>query len=120
MDKSNSISDERLHLHSLYYPSKDLDGLFEAASEYLKELENYKKREEDGLLLKPPCKLGSKFYYVCYDEIIEKEVYDISFTADGDIRISAGDGIYYYLGAYGDKIFFNRKDAKNEIKQIKG
>ena len=54
MDKSNPISDERLHLHSLYYPSKDLDGLFEVASKYLKELEDYKKQEEDGLLLKLP------------------------------------------------------------------
>lgn len=64
MNKSNSISEERLHLHSLYYPSKDLDGLFAAASGYLKELENYKKQEEDGLLLRLPCALGTPLYYI--------------------------------------------------------
>ena len=54
MNKSNSISDERLRLHSLYYPSRDLDGLFEAASGYLKELEEYKKQQEDEVLIKLP------------------------------------------------------------------
>ena len=100
-----------------------LDGECDSYERFLEtyyKLREYEDVEEDGFLRRLPCKLGSKFYYLCYDEILEKEVCDISFTADDDIKISSGDGVCYYLGKYGDRIFFNKEDAEKELEKIKG
>ena len=84
----------------------------EQYAEWLEELKMYRKLEEQGLLLRLPCKAGSTVYKIItqrdnFDDRAYKIVSAIEF------RISMIDEI-------GKTVFLTKEEAEQKLKEIKG
>lgn len=89
-----------------------------------KELEEYRKAEKQGLLLRLPCKAGDTVYLEAEyeNEITEGRVTEISVLPDGVciyIERENGSGCSdgYGVNDFGYDVFLKREDAEKAIKE---
>jgi len=104
----------------------------EGTVEDLLELMRYRRLEEQGLLIKMPCKPHTKVYeiYTKYDDKEDKyikgieELLLIRFGKNryNDYAVLKGeDGEdFVTLGQFGKTIFLTRKEAEKELERLKG
>ena len=88
-------------------------------SDVIDRLAELEDKIENGTLIELPCKFGDKFYLVYFDEIVEKEFYEIDITKD-EISVSDGCGCLYPVGEYGDMVRFTREEAEKRQKELYG
>ena len=79
--------------------------------------EEYKDAEEQGLLLRLPCKVGDTVYFVDFDEneYDEAIVESIEFGRNGFL-INSDCEIGTYLGA--EYLFLTKEEAEQALKQM--
>lgn len=95
--------------------------VFVEIAEKLEELKICKDLEEQGLLLKLPCKVGDKAYYLHKGGIDEVEVDSFVLNINLFVNIS------YYIGCdrFGKTLtpyktlFFTREEAEQALERIK-
>lgn len=91
----------------------------------IKKLANYEDLEEQGLLVRSPCKIGDKIYRVnvgAKNPIIEMEIIQIEIRGilyslkaiDKD-----GDELIYTSYSVGTTIFFNFEEAEKKLEELK-
>lgn len=94
--------------------------------EWLKELKKYKDAEEQGLLLRLPCKIGSTLYQPISNRINEYKVIGLCFD------ITRNEWMYevaYQIGlewhkttcdfdCINKKVFLTKKEAEQALKQM--
>jgi len=116
------------------HPVKDIDEL-----PYYKKLAAYEDDEEQGLLLRLPCKVGDTVYVVTspfnvfddieYDENMKEEVYEayvssVSFYKSGEqYRIYAKAtnhfiGVYFRKCDFGKTVFLKKSEAEAKLKEM--
>lgn len=95
-------------------------------------LKSYEDAEEQGLLLRPPCKVGDTLYRVnkgakepvimmrviqLYVKQLHKDrtVIRIDAINDNDMDESC-----YFLEDIGEKVFFTREEAETKLKEMEG
>ena len=86
------------------------------------KLAEYEDLEEQGLLLKLPCKIGDKAYYVHKGSIDEVEVDSFVLNVNLFVNVS------YYIGCdrFGKTLtpyktlFFTKEEAEKELKRLEG
>lgn len=85
--------------------------------EYLEQLKFYKNAEEQGLILRLPCKVGDTVYFVDFDEneYDEAIVESIEFGRNGFL-INSDCEIGTYLGA--EYLFLTKEEAEQALKQM--
>ena len=115
------------------------ENSYEYKGMLLKSLGKYEDAEEQGLLLRLPCKVGETVWVVTsqfnvfndieYDEDMKNEVYEafvssVTFYECGEqYRISA-KVTNHFIGAYfrkcdfGKTIFFNKDEAEDRLKEM--
>lgn len=71
------------------------------------KLKEYEDLEEQGLLLKLPCKVGDKYFRILYGEIYENE-----FNNRATMVSMLDDG------AFGKTVFLTKEDAEQELEKI--
>lgn len=104
----------------------DLYWLNEVA-ELLKELKSHKDAEEQGLLVRLPCKVGDTVYVPTRNFISELRITLISVdTSDGAMYFSwmLNAGIYPNLKGFsgyelGKTVFLAREEAEKKLKEMK-
>lgn len=103
----------------------------EQLAEWLEELKEYKELEEQGLLLKMPCKVGDTVWEV---QKIRKRIqpYEIISVNQGRMgylyfnwELKDGYGYYGNLKGFGTSdfnktIFLTKEAAENELKRLEG
>ena len=95
---------------------KDKSKLREA----MEKLAHYEDLEEQGLLIKLPCKVGDTLYYIDDDEIYHDKVYSI------DVREVNGEHIFgvccmdWKYDDFGKTVFLTKKEAEAELQRLKG
>ena len=99
--------------------------------ELINKLAEYEDLEEQGLLLKPPVKLGQKVFRaygkeVCEGRIVKME-YNIFTLPRLWVRIEIWSNLYGKMAEYGqaDKLlgiefFLSREEAEQKLKEIEG
>lgn len=111
----------------------------EKLAEWLEELKSYKGLEEQGLIVRLPCKVGDTvwvvtspinvFGYDKYDGDAEYEVYEsflssVSYYASGEqFRIYAKVtnsfiAAYFRECDFGESIFLTREDAEKKLEEM--
>jgi hypothetical protein len=80
----------------------------EQLAQWLEELKEYKELEEQGLLLKLPCKVGDTVYEIVNDEII-------SFSFKEQWRIAR----YLEAGIFGKIAFLTKEEAEKALKVLR-
>lgn len=99
------------------------DGLLKPfADKILTKLADYEDLEEQGLLVRLPCKVGEKLWCIVNGTICELRVYRFDMSAFGttDIVFRYADGfkLERFVGEIGKTIFLNREEAKKKLEEI--
>lgn len=91
-----------------------------------KELEEYRDLEEQGLLLKLPCRIGDTVYSITRDFISEYVVISIKIY-EHSIRFywQCTKGIYYNVVGFADfdigkTVFLTEQEAQAALEKMKG
>lgn len=97
------------------YQLRELDKIYlekcEEANRLNKELAEYKKAEEQGMLLRLPCKVGDTVYAI---EVNEEEFEHFYCS----VRISEYKFELKFLPLIGKCIFLTREEAEQALKQM--
>lgn len=93
-------------------------------SNALEKLAEYEDLEEQGRLVKLPCKVGDTVWnYSCFGLRDYKVTY-MGFDKDGLLYFDCESGITYsfrcYLKDFKDKIFLTKSEAEAKLKELRG
>lgn len=99
----------------------------EQLAEWLEELKSYKDLEEQGLLVRLPCKVGDTVYVPTRNFISELRITLISVdTSNGAMYFSwmLNTGIYPNLDGFsgyeiGKTVFLTREEAEKKLKELR-
>lgn len=96
----------------------------EACMQAINRLAEYEDAEENGTLVKLPCKVWDTVYLVIADEIFEWEVKSIEiFDFDTVLRLGHKGSCDYaaeYLSSFNDRLFLTREQAEKRLEELKG
>lgn len=93
-------------------PVKDIDDL-----PYYKKLAAYEDAEEQGLLLRLPCKVGDTIYIVFHNHTIGKStVVSFKMIAEG-WAVKTNDWSYLFTD-FGKTVFLTKEEAEAKLKKM--
>ena len=107
------------------HPVKDIDDL-----PYYKKLAAYEDAEEQGLLLRLPCKVGDILYFAHHDRVIFSEVLSVKYHVEAEnhgifirerLTIDV-EGISAEIDFcdIGKNVFLTREEAEAKLKEMEG
>ena len=113
-----------------FISSADCAEKYEQVAKWLKELKSYKEAEEQGLLVRLPCKVGDTVYRVnagAKQPIIPMIVSEIHFLCYKNERAVRFDAIgkedmgesCYRLEDIGRIVFLTREEAEKKLEEMK-
>ena len=86
-------------------------------AEWLEELKSFKEAEEQGLIVRLPCPIGTTVWDICGMDIRENVLSGIECGKDGKQFLWANDD--EWLGELNDLVFLNREEAEKELEEMK-
>lgn len=115
------VLENAIGVHRTLEKIEPLQPLDIVAVQAMEELLQYKTAEEQGLLLRLPCKVGDKAYYLHKGGIDEVEVDSFVLNINLFVNVS------YYIGCdrFGKTLtpyktlFFTREEAERALEQMK-
>ena len=88
-----------------------------------KKLAEYEQLEEQGLLVRLPCKVGEKLWCIVNSTIRELRVHHFDMPAFGttDIVFRYADGfkLERFVGEIGKTVFLTREEAEKKLEELK-
>ena len=98
---------------------------YEELGNLLKELKELRELEEQGLLLKLPCKIGDTVYSITRDFISEYNIRNFICYDNGNIFFDwkCVKGIYlnikgFHIDDIGKTVFLTKEEAEQELKRL--
>lgn len=85
-------------------------------AEWLEELKSYKEAEEQGLLVRLPCPVGTTVWDICGMDIRENVVCGIECGKNGKQFLWANHD--EWLGELNDLVFFTREAAEKKLEEF--
>lgn len=96
----------------------------EQLADCLTKFKEYQQLEEQGRLLKLPCKTGDTVWNYSYFGLRDYKVTYMGFDKDGLLYFDCESGITYsfrcYLKDFKDKIFLAKSEAEAKLKELRG
>lgn len=86
-------------------------------AELLEELKSYKGLEEQGLLVRLPCPIGTTVWDICGMDIRENVLSGIECGKDGKQFLWANHD--EWLGELNDLVFLTREETVNKLEEMK-
>ncbi len=86
-------------------------------ADWLKELRTFKDLEEQGLMLKLPCKLGDTVY-ATFGGKVSKQIVRGILLRDGHVLAQDGNGSNF--GVFGKNVFLTKAEAWEALKGMEG
>lgn len=106
-----------------FISSADCAEKYEQVAKWLEELKSYKSAEEQGLLVRLPCKVGEKLWCIVDSTIRELRVHHFDMPAFGttDIVFRYADGfkLERFVGEIGKTVFLTREEAEKKLDEMK-
>lgn len=92
------------------------DGLLKSfADKILTKLAEYEDLEEQGLLLKLPCKVGDSVFIISGENICGRKIKSIKILST-TIEFSTSS-IIFYKESFGETVFLTRAEATKKLKE---
>lgn len=116
----------RIYINAYGQPpfGRAVEGTVELLQEALDKITEYEKLEKQGKLIKLPCKVGDKVYYLWKGEISEMEVTEISVGIEEPLYemryINNATRIHFYEEEFGQTIFHTPEEAEAALKKMEG
>lgn len=112
-------------------PSWIDDELWESACEpdceeidaVYRKLKDYEDLEEQGRLIKLPCKIGTEVYNITWwDDAQEKVVVKgkTYFRTVHKHKVSKSTFSYFDIGEFGKTVFLTKSEAEAKLKELRG
>lgn len=89
----------------------------------LKQLKEYRHLEEQGRLVKLPCKIGTKVYNTTWWGDVQEEVIVAGKTyyrTDRRHIVSESTFDYFDIEEFGKTVFLTREEAEERLKELRG
>lgn len=101
------------------------DEVLEFVIQALEEVEQYRALEEQGLLLRLPCKVGTSVYMINHYWIDEGNIYGIAEADDIDcfcykVYCDPDDYTIIAISEFNKTWFLTKEEAKAKLKEMKG
>lgn len=84
----------------------------------LQKLADYEDLEEQGRLIKLPCKIGDKVWHISGRDIKEDVISGIEYSYDGMFYIWSNEDTW--LGGFNDIVFLTKSEAEAKLKELRG
>lgn len=84
----------------------------------LEQLKEYQQLEEQGRLIKLPCKIGDKVWHISGRAIKEDVISGIEYSYDGMFYIWSNEDTW--LGGFNDIVFLTKSEAEAKLKELRG
>lgn len=82
------------------------------------KLKEYEDLEEQGRLVKLPCKIGDKVWHISGMAIKEDVISGIEYSYDGKFYIWSNEDTW--LGGFNDIVFLTKSEAEAKLKELRG
>lgn len=108
---------ERLDGDGLCYGKVDCEDNCTYCDRFFKVLDklaDYEDAEEQGLLLRLPCKVGTTVY------CIENECEDMYIEGSDYLLVAEEKFDYYMIEHWGKEVFLTREEAEKALEDMKG
>lgn len=89
----------------------------EQLAEWLEQLKEYKQLEEQGRLIKLPCKVGDTVYKIDRVSNKIKQYKVIHFEVE---RVDFDNYDYCFLHHFGKTVFLTKSEAEAKLKELRG
>lgn len=108
---------------------KKCEHLCDAAEKALEKLADYEDAEENGLLVRLPCRVGDKLYHINGKFILEFTIYSFNADESGAWLIHAEhcseetDRTFsrcFETDAIGKTVFLTQEEAEGKLKEMEG
>lgn len=102
---------------------KECSENYKQIAEYLEELKSYKDLEEQGLLVRLPCKVGDILY--CIDNGIVETLIVNSFRiynfnrVEIDFENASGFALCTFAGELDEGYFLSREEAEKKLEELR-
>lgn len=93
----------------------------EQLAQWLEELKEYKELEEQGRLVKLPCKIGAEVYNTTWwDDVQEKVVIEgkTYYRTVHKHKVTKSTFSYFDIGEFGKTIFLTKEEAEAKLKEM--
>ena len=90
---------------------EEIDALY-------RKLKEYEDLEEQGRLVKLPCKIGDKVWHISGRDIKEDVISGIEYSYDGMFYIWSNEDTW--LGGFNDIVFLTKSEAEVKLKELRG
>ena len=115
MEKLKERIEKYIDAYQLPPWGREVDGTVELLHDVLEKLAEYKNLEEQGLLLRLPCKVGSTVYAICTCEAVGTVLDGTLYGSNGGFGTATG---YYCPYELSDKCPHIDADDCDECKNI--
>lgn len=108
-----------------FISSVDCAEKYEQVAKWLKELKSYKDLEEQGLLVRLPCKVGDTVYVPTRNFVSELRITMVSINMhEAYFSWMLNSGIYPNLDGFsgnklGKTVFLTREEVEKKLKELK-
>lgn len=121
--------DEEMMDNIMIDPFADVRGLISlfyrnmwAMSELREALKRYEDAEEQGLLIRLPCKVGDTVWNYSYFGLMEYKVMHLGFNKNGYLYFDCECGVAYaircYIEDFGKTVFLTESKAEAKLKEM--
>lgn len=83
-----------------------------------RKLKDYEDLEEQGRLIKLPCKIGDKVWHISGRAIKEDVISGIEYSYDGMFYIWSNEDTW--LGGFNDIVFLTKSEVEAKLKELRG
>lgn len=92
-------------------------------AEYLRKFKDYESLEEQGRLLKLPCKFGTEVYNITWWDDVQEKVVVKGKTYYRTVHkhiVSKSAFSYFDIGEFGKTVFLTKSEAEAKLKELRG
>ena len=114
-----------MEMKRLTNSNKEIPTLVDNAEYWLKvyfKLKDYEDLEEQGRLIKLPCKVGDTLYRLVpnlYREYVEIKIAQFVINKNG-IYFITNRGVHWNVNRIGKTVFLTREEAEARLKELRG
>lgn len=91
----------------------------EKLAEWLEELKSYKEVEEQGLLVRLPCKVGNSVFIIVGKDISRQGIRKIEISDNSIIFKTNRQKRIFNVAEFGKSVFLTREEAGKKLEEMK-
>lgn len=91
----------------------------EKLAEWLEELKSYKEAEEQGLLVRFPCKVGDSVFIIVGKDISKQKIRKVEISDNGIIFKTNKQKRTFSIAGFGESVFLAREEAEKKLEEVK-